>query len=65
MSIKEAFSNLSIIDKERIALVATLRGVDPEKLFNALDDIWEIIAPEYRKNLAALGVDPEKEGSNE
>ena len=57
MSIKEAFSNLSMSDKERMAMVATPRGVDLEKVFNALDGVWEIIAPEYRKNLAALGVD--------
>lgn len=56
-TIKELFSKMDMSDKERMALEATLRGVDLEDLFNTMDNISEIIRPLYRKNMIALGVD--------
>jgi phage terminase large subunit GpA-like protein len=57
MSIKEAFNKLDTTTKERMALEATLRGVDLEIVFNSIDHLADLIGPLYRKNLAALGAD--------
>jgi len=57
MSIKEAFSRMKVTDKERMALEATLRGIDLETVFNAMDNLAELLKPLYEKNLAALGAD--------